>query len=145
MYTDKILEKHITKLKESKNSNNKLIHYKKAVKRLDELESDYNSLSKALEKPLAKKSTTSSKTNKSNRSTDNVVSIEKITNELSKILDDIETNKADMSHVINNYVQYKLLLEDLDSETSKMKNEIHKIGLNKNKITISRLDPNNIL
>ena len=144
MYTDDILEKHLTKLKESNNSKNKLLHYKKAVKRLDELESEYNSLSKALEKPPAKKST-SSKTKIRQKYDNTPISIEKIIKELSKIMDEIETNKDDMSQVINSYIQYKLLLDDLDTETSKMKNEIASIGLNKNKITITKLDPDNIL
>src|SRR4051812_36254096 len=114
--TDSKLEKLIQNIKESKNSNNKLIYYKKANARLDEIKITYNKLSLLLKQ----------KSKKSDNKSDNKISIEKIITELDKINEKMNSEKCDMLELIDNYIQYKSLLENLETETEKIKNEIFK-------------------
>jgi phenylalanyl-tRNA synthetase alpha subunit len=130
---DDKLEKFISRIKESKNSNNKLLNYKKATDRLDELKTEYNKLCEALKK------------NKKQDKSENKISIEKISVELNKINEELDNENCDILKSIDSYVQYKLLLDSLEFESEKIKNEIFKVNLNKNKINIVKLEPNDIL
>ena len=134
--TDEKLETYILKIKESNNSNNKLLNYKKATSRLNELKSEYNKLCEALKK---------NKSKKSNNDSENKTSIEKISNELNKISEELESENCDMLKLIDNYVQYKLLLDNLEIDSEKIKNELFKVNLSKNKINIVKLDPKDVL
>lgn len=144
MYKDETLEHCIQKIKESNNSKTKLANYKKATKRLDELQSEYNKLSEVLKKPSGKKSDKTKKSDKKKTASSNSISIEKITSELDKILEEIDGEKSDMFELINSYVQYKLLLGDLNTEADKISNEINQVVMHKNKITITKLDPDDV-
>ena len=134
--TDSKLEEYIQKIKDSKNSNNKLTNYKKATVRLDELKTEYNKLCDALKK--TKKKTVDAKSESN-------ASIDKIITELNHINEELDNEKCDIKALIDNYVQYKSLLDSLEGETEKMKNEIYKVTSNKNKIAITKLEPDEIL
>jgi hypothetical protein len=135
MNKDEKMEKIIQNIKESKNSSNKLLYYKKANIRLVELKTKYNKLCEALKKPKTKPSD----------KPDNKISIEKIITELDKIYEQTENKNCDMLELIDNYVQYKLLLDNLEIESDKIKNEIFKVNNDKNKITIEKMDIKEIL
>ncbi len=128
-------EKLIKNIKESKNSNNKLLYYKKANTRLEELKTKYNKLSEALCKQKSKKSD----------KTDSKLGIEKISLELDKINEQMDNENCDMLELIDNYIQYKLLLDNLETESEKIKNEMFKVNSNKNKITVEKINPKDIL
>ena len=134
--TDEKLEAYILKIKESNNSNNKLLNYKKATTRLNELKSEYNKLCQVLKK---------NKSKKSNSESENKTSIEKISTELNKISEELDHENCDMLKLIDNYVQYKLLLDNLEIDSEKIKNELFKVNLSKNKINIIKLNPKEIL
>lgn len=114
METDHILDKYLTKLNKSKNSNNKLLYYKKATKRLDELKKEYQTLQEIIQqKPSESESD---------------LSIEKIQGQLNKINESIEEDE-DLVDLIQDYIKYKSLLDDLDSKTSQFHNEIYQVDL----------------
>lgn len=131
---DDKLEKFLSRIKESKNSNNKLLNYKKAIARLDELKTEYNNLGKAL-KP--------SKKNK--EKLDDKLSMEKIISGLDKINAELDNEATDMLDLIDKYIQYRLLLEDLETENESFKNEIMKVEQTRGNISISKIDPGDIL
>lgn len=114
METDHILDKYLTKLNKSKNSNNKLLYYKKATKRLDELKKEYQTLQEIIQqKPSESESD---------------LSIEKIQSQLNKINESIEEDE-NLVDLIQDYIKYKSLLDDLDSKTSQFHNEIYQVDL----------------
>lgn len=131
---DNKLDQYITRIKESNNSNNKLLNYKKAVNRLDELKIDYNNLCTALKINTKNKEKSKDKT-----------TMEKIINELNKINMELDDESNDMHTIIDNYIQYKLLLENLETENENFKNEILKVEQSKGKISISKINPDEIL
>lgn len=131
---DDKLDQYMARIKESNNSNNKLVNYKKAQSRLDELKTEYNNLCKAL------------KSNKKNKEkSGDKISIEKIISELNKINTNLDEDPDNILVIIDNYVQYKLLLENLETESEKFKNEILKVEQSKGKISISKINPDEIL
>lgn len=131
---DDKLEKYMSRIKESNNSNNKLLNYDKATKRLEELKNNYNNLCNVLK-------TNKNKPTKIGKN----ISIEKIISGLNDIDANIDNGQIDMIELFNNYTQYKLLLNDLESETENIKNEIYKVDQKKDKISIQKLDPNELL
>jgi len=135
---DDELEKFLSKIKESNNSHNKLLNYQKASNRIDELKTEYKKLCSVL-KPKKDKTT------KNKQVSQGKISIEKIINELNKINTDMDSEECDMLELINSYTQYKLLLENMETETEKIKNELHKVSQNKNKIVIEKIELDDIL
>ena len=131
---DDKLEKYMSRIKESNNSNNKLLNYDKATKRLEELKNNYNNLCNVLK-------TNKNKPTKIGKN----ISIEKIISGLNDIDANIDNGQIDMIELFNNYTQYKLLLNDLESEKENIKNEIYKVDQKKDKISIQKLDPNELL
>jgi len=133
--TDEKLETYITKIKNSNNSHNKLLNYKKATARINELKADYNKLSNKLKGKTKKKSAET--TEKSN--------IEDIVNKLNEIGSELDAGSSDMNELIDKYLQYKSLLNDLQTESEQIKNEIYKVDETKNKIVLHKLQHDEIL
>ena len=120
---DDKLETFISKIKTSKNSSNKLINYNRATNRLNELKTEYNTLCDALKPKHNKKSSITeedfddempTKTKKSAKKPTNdtteKISIDKITSELNRINSALDNGSDNMIELIDNYVQYKLLI-----------------------------------
>lgn len=137
MFKDKKLELYLSKLNESTNVNDKMSNYKKAMFRINELKIKYNNLNESLKK------------NKQINIKNKKISNDKINiNNLIDELEDIDkkmNNSNDIADVIDNYLQCKLLLDNLESEAEKFKNEITQVSQNGKKIKITRIDPENIL
>jgi hypothetical protein len=133
---DQKLEKYISIIKNNESSSgDKLKAYKKASQRINFLEEEYEELSNnLLKKP--KKSSKKSETN----------DIDKILKELKELDNILNENieKTSMLDIINNYAQYKVVLEKLETETNNIKNEIMKIEEKKNKITIQKINIDDI-
>lgn len=124
---DEKLESYISKIKNTNSTHNKLHNYKRASNRLTELKTEYNNLCAAIKEEVSPIES-------------EPVNIDKVITELKKLSDDLETEQPDMKVLIAKYVQYKLLLSVFDTEVEQIKNEIHKVDMNKkNKITIHKL------
>lgn len=137
--TDENLEKFIKKIKESNNSSNKLFNYKKATARLDELKNEYNNLCLAIKSD--KKTIVKKHSNKENKK----LNTEKIIKELNEINSQMDDERSNLASMIDNYIRYKLLLDDLEIESENIKNEIFKVEQNKSKIIIHKLDLDEML
>lgn len=140
---DEELEDLMTKFRESKNSNNKLLYYKKAVKRLDGLRSEYNNLCKIV---------TDNKEAPANVNVDASCSIEKIVNKLTAISDNIDANHAsgsasdgDIAAIINDYCNYATILTAMQNKYESFTNEIFKVTSDRKQISISKIDISNML
>ncbi|AZL90012.1 hypothetical protein QKC54_gp0846 [Megavirus baoshan] len=129
---DAELEQRLTKIKECKKTSNKLVNYKKAIERLDEMKQEYNDLCKSL------------KSNKKSKSKSNL-SIEKIMSRLEEINDKLDDDNNDMLELISNYIECRTLVNNLEFETDHIKNEIYKIDQSKKKITVEKIDIEGIL
>ncbi|AGF84961.1 hypothetical protein QJ854_gp821 [Moumouvirus goulette] len=132
LVSDSELEKYISRIKESNKTGNKIINYKKAVARLDELKTDYNNIVKII------------KSNKKPKSKSNL-SVDKIILKLEEINKELENNNCDMAQLVENYIEYKNLLNELESETDNIKNEINKVDKIRNKIVLEKIDVNDLL
>lgn len=130
---DDKLEQYITRIKESNNSNNKLLNYRKAINRLDELKKEYNNLCSAVKPKNIKKENIEK------------VSIEKIISALNKINKDLEGDSCDILTLIDNYIQYRTLMDNLELENEKFKNEILKVEQYDEKIIINKIELEDIL
>jgi hypothetical protein len=129
---DDKLEILISKIKNSNNNHNKLLNYKKAATRINELKIEYNELCNLLTN------------NKKKKKSNNKMSINDIMDELKNI-DSLIENSNDMREIIDNFVRYKMLLNNLNTETDRIKNEIMKVEENNDKIMIHKLDSDDIL
>ena len=139
--TDNKLELYISKIKTGTNSNNKVLNYKRATERLRELKLEYNKLCDVL-KEGTDDDATKKKSSKKNTTDDDKskISIEKIITELNQLNNELDNGSNNMQELVDKYVQYKLLLSDLDLESEQIKNQIMKVEENKNKITIHKLE-----
>lgn len=156
--SDNKLELYISKIKTGTNSNNKVLNYKRATERLKELKTEYNKLCNVLknkdtdeldsddinsddinsdDKHNKKKSIKKSSLNDDDNPK---INIAKIISELNKINTELDNGSNNMQELVDKYVQYKLLLNDLELESETIKNQIHKVEENKNKIIIHKLD-----
>ncbi|AGC02292.1 hypothetical protein H012_gp158 [Acanthamoeba polyphaga moumouvirus] len=132
LISDAELEKYITRIKESNKTGNKIINYKKAVTRLDELKTEYNDIIKTL------------KSNKKSKSKSNL-SVDKIILKLEEINKELDNNNSDMMQLVENFIEYKNLLIEFESETDNIKNEINKVEKIRNKIVLEKIDINDLL
>lgn len=138
MFKDKKLDLYISKITENTNTNDKIINYKKAVSRINELKIKYNNLNESLKK--------NKKTNSKNKkSGGNKINIDNMFGELEEIDKKMNDGNCDMVDLIDNYLQYKLLLDNLETETENIKNEIMEVSLVGKKIKINKIDPEDIL
>jgi len=128
---DDKLELYITKIKTSNNNHNKVLNYKRASNRINELKIEYNKFCEML-KPKKKC--------KKNTSIVHNISIDQIMTELNNIDLVIDQGTSSMRELIDNYIRYKLLLSELELESEQIKNEIFEIKENKNKIIMNKLD-----
>nr|WBF70419.1 hypothetical protein [Megavirus caiporensis] len=129
---DSELEQRLTKIKECKKTSNKLVNYKKAIERLDEMKQEYNDLCKSL------------KSNKKSKSKSSL-SIEKIISRLEEINAKFDDNNNDMLELINSYVECRILVNNLEFETDHVKNEIYKIDQSNKKIIVEKINIDEIL
>lgn len=129
---DSELEQRLTKIKECKKTSNKLVNYKKAIERLDEMKQEYNDLCKSL------------KSNKKSKLKSNL-SIEKIISRLEEINAKFDDDNNDMLELINSYVECRTLVNNLEFETDHIKNEIYKIDQSKKKIIVEKINIDEIL
>ena len=121
------LELLMEKIKTSTSTHNKLSSYKKAQDRINELKTEYNKLCSVLQ-------------TKKKKSPDKIpIHIHTSIEELSKINSLIDSN-TDLIETIDNYIQYKLILENLETSVELAKNKIYKVEQLKNKIRIEKLD-----
>ncbi|AVL95145.1 hypothetical protein ma758 [Moumouvirus australiensis] len=132
LISDSELEKYILRIKESSKTGNKLINYKKAVTRLDQLKTEYNDIIKNIKS--GKK--TGSKNN---------LSIDKIITKLEEINKELDNNNSDMMLLVETYLEYKNLLTDFESQADNIKNEINKVEKLQNKIILEKIDINDLL
>ena len=157
--SDSKLELYISKIKTGTNSNNKVLNYKRATARLTELKSEYNKLCSVLKnKETNKTDTNDDDLSPEIKSTKKKVikkakpdedkpkiNIDNVISELNRINTELDNGSTNMQELIDKYVQYKLLLSDLDLESEQIKNEILKVEGNKNKITVHKLDLTDLL
>ncbi|AFX92962.1 hypothetical protein [Acanthamoeba polyphaga mimivirus] len=129
---DAELEQRLIKIKECKKTSNKLVNYKKAIERLDEMKQEYNDLCKSLE------------SNKKSKSKSNL-SIEKIISRLEEINDKFDDDNNDMLELVSSYIECRALINNLEFETDHIKNEIYKIDQSKKKIIVEKIDIEGIL
>ncbi|AGD92813.1 hypothetical protein LBA_00895 [Megavirus lba] len=129
---DAELEQRLIKIKECKKTSNKLVNYKKAIERLDEMKQEYNDLCKSL------------KSNKKSKSKSNL-SIEKIISRLEEINDKFDDDNNDMLELVSSYIECRALVNNLEFETDHIKNEIYKIDQSKKKIIVEKIDIEGIL
>ncbi|AVL94165.1 hypothetical protein mvi_805 [Megavirus vitis] len=129
---DAELEQRLIKIKECKKTSNKLVNYKKAIERLDEMKQEYNDLCKSL------------KSNKKSKSKSNL-SIEKIISRLEEINTKLDDDNNDMLELISNYIECRTLVNNLEFETDHIKNEIYKIDQSKKKIIVEKINIDEIL
>ncbi|AUV58794.1 hypothetical protein [Bandra megavirus] len=129
---DAELEQRLIKIKECKKTSNKLVNYKKAIERLDEMKQEYNDLCKSL------------KSNKKSKSKSNL-SIEKIISRLEEINDKFDDDNNDMLELVSSYIECRALVNNLEFETDHIKNEIYKIDQSKKKIIVEKINIDEIL
>ena len=135
--SDSKLDTYVSKIKTGTNSNNKVINYKRAITRLAELKTEYNNLCRVLKQ---KSNSDSDDGDKKNKNVPNdKINIDNIVVELNSINNDLDKGSDNIKELIDKYIQYKLLLSELDIGTEQIKNEIIKVEENKNKITIHKL------
>uniref|UniRef100_A0A6G6ADJ6 Uncharacterized protein n=1 Tax=Borely moumouvirus TaxID=2712067 RepID=A0A6G6ADJ6_9VIRU len=132
LVSDSELEKYISRIKESSKTGNKIINYKKAITRLDQLKTEYNDTIKII------------KSNKKAKSKNNL-SIDKIITKLEEINKELDNNNSDMMQLVENYIHYKNLLTEFESETDNIKNEINKVEKIHSKIVLEKIDVNDLL
>jgi len=126
---DNKLETYISIIKSNEQSSEKLSAYKKANKRITILQEEYMELSDMLKKPK-----------KNKKDNLNKYDIDEILQELSDIDSLMDDDTVSMRELINNYVQYKNLLGKLESETTNIQNEIIRVDESRNKISIQKLN-----
>lgn len=138
MFKDKKLELYLSKLNESKSTNDKITNYKKAMTRINELKIKYNNLNESLKK--------NKKVNSKNKKNSNdKINIDNILNELDNIDKKMNDTQCDMTEIIDNYLQYRLLLDNLEIEAENLKNEIAQVSLIGKKIKITKIEQEDIL
>ena len=138
MFKDKKLETYISKIDEKdSNFNDKISNYKKATTRINELKTKYNNLNESLKKNKDTKTKNKKSTGK--------INVDDVLNELNDIDKKMNSDNCDMIELINNYLQYKLLLDNLESETENIKNDISEVSLVGKKIKITKIDAEDIL
>ncbi|QGR54271.1 hypothetical protein [Moumouvirus maliensis] len=132
LVSDSELEKYISRIKESSKTGNKLINYKKAVTRLDQLKTEYNDIVKI------------TKSGKKTGSKNNL-SVDKIITKLEEINKELDSNNLDMMQLVETYLEYKNLLTEFESETNNIKNEINKVEKTHKKIVLEKIDIDDLL
>ena len=135
MYRDNKMENYLSNIKNN-NITNKLANYKKATKRLEELNSQYQHLCQLLQQnPNTKASKSVSKSKSKNKS-----SLQDIIVELDELENQLDQSQPDMVNVIQIYLDKKKLLDNLASEIGNDKNELYQVNNKCNKIEIAKLE-----
>lgn len=139
---DEKLELYISKIKTSNNTHNKVLNYKRATTRLAELKTEYQKLCGILKE----KDHHSENSDRDSKKNHEKVDLDKIMVELNDINAELTKGGHNMQELVDHYIQYKLLLNELDIEAEEIKNEIFKVEKNKkNKITIHKLELDDII
>jgi len=121
---DEKLETYIANMKGDVMSE-RLLAYKKATRRLDSLQNEYDECVELM-KPSKKKK-------KSDRDLDSIL------DELTTIESSFDDGSLDMKDMITNFMRCKMLLSNLELETSNIKNKIMKVGMHNGEIVIEKL------
>lgn len=132
MFTDEELETYIDKIQTCNKTNNKILYYKKAVKRLDKLRQQYESM--VLKLTSTEDIETTSDTNISIE-----VTIKKLS-ELQTINNIEEYSVGDVSELIDTYVTYKKLIENLTNKISGAKNDIHSVSIGDKEFVLTKIN-----
>jgi hypothetical protein len=109
IFQDSIIEKCLSRINDSNNSNNKLLNYKKAVNRLNELKDEYNVSCKRLKAPIKKSKSKN---------------IDKIITDAEMINDEI-SNNDDLSEIIDKYIDYRDIVINMKDDVEKIKNNFN--------------------
>lgn len=131
--SDAKLDAYISTMKESEKITEKMSAYKKATRRLHVLQDEHVELCNTLKKPK-----------KSKKDTSNKVSIDDLLEELADIDSAMNDDTECMKTLIEKYIQHKALLNTLEIEADNMRNEIMKVEESGKRITVQKLDANDI-
>lgn len=134
---DEKLEYHLDRIKNSKSSKNKLINYKKASNRLNELRCNYNNICTKLK----------SLTNTNATDTETEDDLNKVINELNKLNENFNNNddNVDIDELIEKYQKYHHYLNILTEQKDFFNNQIHLVKQEKKNIVITKINPEDII
>lgn len=130
---DAKLDNYISIIKDSDKTTEKINAYKKANRRLHTLQDEHDELCNMLKKPKKMKKDVSDKMN-----------IDEILVELTNIDAIMNSDSNCMKELIGKYVQYKILLDKLEIETNNIRNEITKVEEKGKKISVQRMNIDDI-
>jgi len=131
--SDAKLDAYISTIKESEQITEKMSAYKKANRRLHVLQNEHVELCNMLKKAKKNKKDVSNKTN-----------IDDLLEELTDIDNAMNDDTECMKMLIEKYVKYKTLLNNLEIEADNMRNEIMKVEESGKRIIVQKLDFNDI-
>jgi hypothetical protein len=139
-FSDEKMDWYIKRISDSNNSNNKLLNYKKAKKRLNELEQLYQCV--ALNKlDINNDTDINSDTNT------NTDAIESITNNIEKITEKINEcdNPTDMCMLLQQSISIKKKLQALEKHNKNFSNELYVVDKKYNEFSTKEIDINKFI
>jgi len=142
-FTDIKLDSYLTNMKESTSDTDVLLNYKKAVRRLDALKEQHNSLVKHLTDPSSDSSKESESSDTSERSESEDIqsmSIDALIAALAEIKRSLEMESTDMQNLIKMYVRYKKIALALKSKQSEIQNRFNRVDANRGNVVVTKIN-----
>lgn len=133
-FSDEKMDWYIKRITDSNNSNNKLLNYKKAKKRLNELEQLYQGV-------------LLNKLDIDNYIDTNTDAIESITNNIETITEKINehNNPTDMCTLLQQSIAIKNKLQALEKHNKKFSNELYVVDKKYNEFSTKEIDINKFI
>jgi len=129
---DTKLDSYLASIYDSDDIHQKIVSYKKATRRINTLKSEYIELCNLLNNHNVKKKKKVTE-----------LSINDIIEKINEIEESINKNEvADIRESIENFIEYKKLLDQFDSYTENLKNTVFKVN---NDCTFEKIELNDLI